>query len=85
LPDTSEGFYEYFVSTPGYLIPRAHAFGEAIDLLPPWFKSVHGQQTRWQWIGLVLSVLALVSVAYVSRVSAVPTERIALCYPLANA
>jgi MscS family membrane protein len=64
-PDTSEGFFEYFVSTPGYLIPRAHAFGEAIDLLPPWFKSLHGQQTRWQWIGLVLSVLALVSVAYV--------------------
>ena len=64
-PDKSQGFFKYFISTPGYLIPQAHPFGKAMDVLPPWFKTLHGQQTRWQWIGLVLSVLALVSVAYV--------------------
>jgi MscS family membrane protein len=64
-PDKSEGFFRYFVSTPGYLIPQAHTFGKAIDVLPPWFKTLHGQQTRWQWIGLVLSVLALTVLAYV--------------------
>ena len=64
-PDKSEGFFEYFISTPGYLIPLAHPFGKAMDALPSWLKTLHGQQTRWQWIGLVLSVLALAAVVYV--------------------
>ncbi|MES9930873.1 MAG: mechanosensitive ion channel domain-containing protein [Candidatus Thiodiazotropha sp. 6PDIVS] len=63
-PDKSEGFFKYFISTPGHLIPQAHPFGKAMDALPPWLKTLHGQQTRWQWIGLVLSVLALAVVAY---------------------
>ena len=64
-PDKSEGFFKYFISTPGYLIPQAHPFGKAMDALPPWLKTLQGQQTRWQWIGLVLSVLALAAAAYV--------------------
>jgi len=64
-PDKSPGFFEYYISTPGYLIPQVHPFDKAMDALPPWLNPLHGQQTRWQWIGLVLSVLALVSVAYV--------------------
>ena len=64
-PDKSEGFFKYFISTPGDLIPQAHPFGKAMDALPPWLKTLQGQQTRWQWIGLVLSVLALAAAAYV--------------------
>ena len=63
-PDKSEGFFHHFISSPGYLIPQAHSFGKAMGALPPWLKTVHGQQTRWQWIGLVLSVFVLVALAY---------------------
>ncbi|MGB5742502.1 MAG: mechanosensitive ion channel family protein [Sedimenticolaceae bacterium] len=64
-PGKSEGFFDHFISSPGYLIPQAHPFGKAMDALPPWLKTLHGQQTRWQWIGLVASVLALAALAYV--------------------
>jgi MscS family membrane protein len=64
-PAVSPGFYEYFVSTPGHLVPRASFSGELIDRLPDWLKTLHGGQTLWQWAALMLTVPAVVSIVTV--------------------
>jgi len=51
----SEGFYEFIISTPGLLPPR---WFEWIKALPAWTKALFWEQAVWQWIGLVLALLA---------------------------
>lgn len=63
-PGKSEGFYEAYISTPGYLVPRRHFLGRFVDELPDWLKRVRGGQTVWQWIGLLLAVLAVSLAGY---------------------
>ena len=63
-PGKSEGFYEAYISTPGYLVPRSHFLGRLVDELPDWLKRVRGGQTVWQWIGLLLAVLAVSLAGY---------------------
>ena len=60
----SEGFYEYFVTNPGYLVPRASFLGGFVDFFPGWFKTLYGGLTVWQWTGLLLCMLAVVFAAY---------------------
>ena len=55
-PGISKGFYEYYISTPGILIPRATIWGGLIESLPDWFNIVYGDQTVWQWIFLGISL-----------------------------
>ncbi len=64
-PERSEGFYDYYVSTPGYLIPGTNFLGRFVDRLPASLKALHGGQTLWQWIGLALAVLLVVVTVYV--------------------
>jgi MscS family membrane protein len=56
-PGASEGFYEYYVSTPGYLVAQASLLGRFVEALPDGLKVLEYGQTRWQWIGLVICVL----------------------------
>ena len=63
-PGKSEGFYETYISTPGYLVPHANFLAGWLDDLPIWFHTLRGGQTLWQWIGLVLSVLVVGLAAY---------------------
>ena len=51
----TEGFYEFVISTPGLLPPR---WFEWIKGLPGWTKARFLEQAVWQWIGLVLALLA---------------------------
>ncbi len=51
----TEGFYEFVISTPGLLPPR---WFEWIKGLPGWAKALFLEQAVWQWIGLVLALLA---------------------------
>ncbi len=68
-PELSPGFYEYYISTPGHLIPRAYFLGGVIDDLPDGLKVLYGEQTLWQWIGLLLCLLVVfVGAAVVFRV-----------------
>jgi len=65
-PEKSEGFYESYVSTPGYLIPRTSLIGRLIHRLPLVLKSQLGSLIVWQWLGLLLCSLALLVVAYIA-------------------
>lgn len=56
-PDTSPGFYDFYVSHPGYLVPDAHILGRVVGALPDWAKTSHGGQTLWQWTGLALAIV----------------------------
>ena len=59
----SEGFYEDYISTPGYLIAAASPLGRFVDSLPPLFGEVYGGQAVWQWIGLVVAIPLLAAAA----------------------
>ena len=69
-PEASAGFYDYFVASPGHLVPRARLSGELIDRLPAWLKALHGGQTVWQWLALLLSLAltVLASVLLTTRI-----------------
>jgi MscS family membrane protein len=47
------GLYEYYMSSPRGNIPV-----RLIEILPSWAKSVYYDQAVWQWIGLVLTLVA---------------------------
>ena len=63
-PNTSEGFYEYYISTPGYLLADNSFLARSVLSLPGWFKTVLVGQTVWQWVSLVICVLILALVSY---------------------
>ena len=66
-PGKSEGFYETYISTPGYLIPQTSFLAGWLDDLPVWFHTLYGGQTLWQWFGLLFSVLIIILAAYASH------------------
>ena len=41
-PETSPGFFDYYRSTPGNLIPATTMLGRFVDGLPEWFKQQGG-------------------------------------------
>jgi len=57
-PETSEGFFEYYISTPGSLVPRTSFLGRLVAELPAWAQTVRGGQTMWQWIATLFCVVA---------------------------
>lgn len=65
-PKKTEGFYQFYISTPGILIPQAHILSGLIENLPDSFKHLYGEQTLWQWIALALCLLLIIVVAYCS-------------------
>jgi len=50
-PDVSPGFYDWYLSEPGWMIPTAW-----IHALPQWTRERYLAVTVWQWIGLVLTL-----------------------------
>jgi len=60
----SKGVYDYFISSPGYVLPEAHFVGRIVDWLPAPFKRLYGEQTLWQWIGLVLCALVAAAIGF---------------------
>lgn len=56
-PDRSEGFYAYYIRTPGTLVPGASILGVLVESLPPWAHELRSGQTIWQWAALLLLVL----------------------------
>ncbi|MCB1855582.1 MAG: mechanosensitive ion channel [Halieaceae bacterium] len=62
---TTEGFFDYYISTPGYLLAPAHYYGRLVNNLPPWFKAMYHEQTYWQWIGLLVSVVLAIAISII--------------------
>ncbi len=58
-PQTSDGFYKYYISSPGYLVPSAHFLGSFLADLPAWLTELHYKNTVWQWLGLAIAVVLL--------------------------
>ncbi len=65
-PKKTEGFYQFYISTPGVLIPQAHVLSGFIENLPDSFKQLYGEQTLWQWIALVLCLILIILVTHIS-------------------
>ena len=51
-PGATEGFYDWFRSEPGWMIPASW-----IRSLPAWARTPVYRQALWQWVGLVAAVL----------------------------
>jgi len=58
------GFYEFYISTPGYLVPSAHPLGRFVERLPAWSHTLISGQTLWQWAGLVIVSALLLGVSW---------------------
>ncbi len=58
-PGATAGFYQFYISTPGWLLPLKWLQG-----LPSWLKAVYWDQTLWQWIGLGISLLIAFWIPY---------------------
>ncbi len=65
-PELSPDFYQYYTSSPGHLITSTSVLGQLVSGLPDWLKTSYGEQTLWQWIGLVITVLIGSTVVYVT-------------------
>ncbi|MCE0555585.1 mechanosensitive ion channel family protein [Motilimonas sp. E26] len=65
-PHKSEGFYEYYISTPGDLIPHTNYLGSLFAGLPKGMHQLYSGQTLAQWLGLVISVAFLGVVSWCS-------------------
>ena len=93
-PETSPGFYEFYISTPGSLIPGVSRFGGWLSDLPTSLTRIHFGQTLWQWFGIAAATLIaafLIVLIYflgrlVTRHVASPwAEWIKLFIPIGNA
>jgi MscS family membrane protein len=56
--------YDYFISSPGYLIPYGSFLFRVLENFPPWIKTIYSGQMLWKWIGLLLCVLGVALSAY---------------------
>jgi MscS family membrane protein len=77
-PETSPGFYEFYISTPGSLIPGVSRFERWIRNLPASFKKIYFEQTLWQWLGIAVGTLiAALLVLFVFFIGRLTTRHLA--------
>ncbi len=70
------GFYDFYISSPGYLVPGAHVIGDVVEHLPGWAGLMLMEQTVWQWGGFGLTLAALVLACWlVFKVLDLPARR----------
>jgi len=58
--DRSKGFYDFYISTPGQLIPQTTLLGRWAEAMPAWLGTMYRGQTLWQWIALVVTLVLTV-------------------------
>lgn len=66
-PGLSKGFYDFYISTPGNLIPGTTMLGRAVEKLPWWTKNIYYGQTLWQYCILLISLLTGILLLYCCR------------------
>ena len=63
-PGATPGLYDVYSSEPGWMIPRS-----LIHILPGWMQARWGNQTVWQWLGMVLTlVVAAAAMVLIYRI-----------------
>lgn len=67
-PDLSPGFYEFYISTPGVLVPQAYFQSRLITKLPEGLKTLYAGQTVWQWMALSMAIIGLGLAIYLTFV-----------------
>ncbi len=58
-PGATEGFFQFYITTPGRLLPFKWFQG-----LPSWLNAFYGDQTLWQWISLGIFLLIAFWIPY---------------------
>lgn len=58
--DRTEGFYDFYISTPGQLIPQTTFLGRWAEKMPDWMNAMYHGQTLWQWLSLVVTLAVTV-------------------------
>lgn len=61
-PGASEGFYEFYIATPGELLPPKWS-----HWLPSWSNHLILEQTLWQWFSLILGATLVVTVLWTTQ------------------
>jgi len=61
-PHASKGFYKFYISTPGNLLPPKWS-----NWLPGWTTILWGNQTIWQWFSLVVSLIVTSALVWFIR------------------
>lgn len=65
-PQQTKGFYNFYISTPGILVPHAHFLHGIISNLPDSFNTLYGEQTLWQWLALALCIFVITLASYLA-------------------
>ena len=60
----SPGFYESYISTAGNLVPSATLIGRIASKLPDSLNTLYLQQTVWQWVGLIATLITALLLGY---------------------
>ena len=60
--DATEGFYEFYISTPASLTPSR--LDQFFQDMPDWVNTRYWDQTLWQWIILWISFLITIAILY---------------------
>ncbi|MGE9289927.1 MAG: mechanosensitive ion channel family protein, partial [Puniceicoccales bacterium] len=59
--ETSPGFYRFYSTTPGNLIPLTTTWGRIVDKLPAFFHREINEQSLWQWVAsAIIYLLAII-------------------------
>jgi len=62
-PDLSPGFYAFYVTTPGDMVPLANPLGRLVEELPDFLHDEIWSQSIWQWIALLIVYLVMLALA----------------------
>ncbi len=76
-PEVSRGLHDYYVSTPGHLVPGASWLGPLLVGLPEPLKALYLEQTAWQWLGIALGVIVALVAWLLVRAGARRAARLA--------
>ena len=58
-PGATEGFYQFYISTPGRVLPV-----KWFEVFPSWLNAIYWGQTLWQWISLGVCLLIAFWIPY---------------------
>ena len=72
--DVTEGFYSFYISTPGLLMPPRWS-----EYLPEWSTEIYYYQTVWQWLAMLISLLlAFIVIRILNKILILENDKFSL-------